>query len=551
MNMPLIWIFKRVKKRIPEICIMTAANVGTALLGVAFAVGTSNVIDSAAAGGKESFIRASLVQGAIIIGILLCLTLNRHLYDKLTAELDRDWKRDMLHGIIHGEYNKVAEYHSAELVNRLTNDVRIVDEGLLSAMPNAISMIARLLSAVAVMLSMEPWFTVLIIVAGIAVVVVTGFMRRSLKGLHKKVSEHDGRVAGFIQETMEKLLMVQAMDLSAEIEHRNNVLLDDRYIVQRKRRHVTLFANTSVSIMSYCASFIALVWCAFKLLRGQITFGGLTAVTQLVNQLQGPFVNLSAFIPKYVAMTAAAERLMELEALTQEPLPGKKADELYAEMTAIAADGLCFSYDRDIVLKNAKFILPKGAFAVITGPSGIGKSTLLKLMLGVFTPEQGEMYVQCGEERVRIDRTTRRLFAYVPQGNLLFSGTIRENLVVAKPEASEDEINKAVYVSAMEDYLQELPNGLDTVLGESGAGLSEGQAQRVAIARAVIGGAPILLLDECTSALDADTEKKVLERICKLKDCTCIAVTHRMMAAEMSDYNLVMDGEKITVIQNQ
>ena len=167
-------------------------------------------------------------------------------------------------------------------------------------------------------------------------------------------------------------------------------------------------------------------------------------------------------------------------------------------------------------------------------------------MLGIFRPEQGSIYIQGRDEQLLLDRSTRRLFAYVPQSNLLLSGTIRENLTIVKPQATEEEVRRAIYVSAMDDYLPTLPNGLDTVLGESGAGLSEGQAQRLAIARAILGGAPVLLLDECTSALDEKTERKVLQRLRALEDRTCIAVTHRPAAITLCDWRLEISGGKIT-----
>lgn len=550
-NSSVIWVFNRIRRRIPALLLMTAAHIGQAVFGVVFALGTQQVIDSAVYGEQADFVRACLQQGAIILGTILCLTVYRHLHDRLEADLDRDWKKTLLHGLLHGDYAAVSGYHSAELINRLNNDVRVVDTGILSVLPNVAAMVTRLVAAMAVLMKMEPWFAIMILAAGVAVVVVTGLMRSKLKVLHKKVSEQDGKVSGFLQETLEKLLMVQAMDVSDEMERRSESLLDARYEIQRKRKNVSLFANTSVSLMSYLAGFVALVWCAFGLLQGRMTFGTLTAVTQLVSQLQAPFVNLSGVIPQYIAMTAAAERLMELEAIQPESAPAKDLPaDLYAQMDAIEADGLSFSYDRDQILCDASFTLPKGGFAAITGPSGIGKSTLLKLLLGVFRPTDGALYLSCGEDRICVDRGTRRLFSYVPQGNLLLSGTLRENLVVVNPQATEEEIRLALHVSAMDDYLPQLPKGLDTVLGESGAGLSEGQAQRLAIARAILGGAPILLLDEVTSALDAKTERVVLERIRALPDRTCIAVTHRPATVDLCDWRMEMNDGKIRVVKN-
>jgi len=410
-------------------------------------------------------------------------------------------------------------------------------------------MVTRMIAAVVVLGVLDARFTILVAALGAVVILATGLMRQKLKDLNKQVSDHNGRVSGLLQEVMEKLMMVQAMDVSDEVEHRADTMITARYEIQRKRKNVSLLTNTGISVMSYGAGFLALVWCARRLLRGLMSFGSLTAVIQLVNQLQSPFVGLSSVLPQYVAMVASAERLMELEEIQGEPAPKKQsADVLYRQMTTICAQGFSFAYDRDQVLQDVAFTLPKGAFAVITGPSGIGKSTLLKLLLGIFRPAQGEIYLDCGREKLVLDRSTRHLFAYVPQGNLLLSGTLRENLTIVKPDATEAELNEALYVSATDEFVSQLPLGLDTPLGESGAGLSEGQAQRLAIARAVLGGAPVLLMDECTSALDADTERKVLSRIKELTGRTCIAVTHRPAAAELCDYQMDIHQGTIRVI---
>jgi ATP-binding cassette subfamily B protein len=544
------WVAGQIRGRIPAIVALTVLQMVHAMLSVLFALGSRGVIDSAAAGDPALFSQACLYQLVIVAGIVISLSLVRHLRERLSADLERDWKRKLLRGLLGGEYAKVSAFHSAELLNRLNNDVTKVNEGVLNVVPAVAGMITRLIAAVAVLGALDGRFTAVIVVLGIAVVAVTGAMRRYLKDLNKQVSAHDGKVSGFLQEAMEKLLMIQAMDVSAEVERRADGLLEQRYQVQRKRKNVSVLSNTGISLLTYGAGFLALVWCAGRVLRGQMTFGSLTAVIQLVNQLQRPFVDLSGILPQYAAMTASAERLMELQQIQGEPDPVERsAQALYEEMDSICAEGLSFAYDRDVILQDASFELPKGAFAVITGHSGIGKSTLLKLLLGIFKPDSGVMYLRGRTENVPLDRRTRQLFAYVPQGNLLFSGTLRDNLTIARPHATEGEIRQALYVSAMDDFLPQLPLGLNTVLGESGAGLSEGQAQRLAIARAVLGGAPILLLDECTSALDAETEQKVLRRLCELPGRTCIAVTHRPAALQLCDWKLEVENGKIHVLQ--
>ena len=546
----LFWLAEQVRRRVPAILLLTAANVGHAQFCVFFALGSRGVIDSAVSGDQEAFLRACLRQALIIAGILVCLTVVRHLKEQLMCVLERDWKKQLLHGLLHGDYAAVSGYHSAELLNRLNNDVAKVNDGIVTILPSATAMAARLTAAVMVLKILDAKFTLLIAACGVVVILATGVMRQKLKNLNKQVSECDGKVSGFLQESMEKLLMVQAMDVSAEVETRADSLLQQRYQIQRLRKNVSLVTNTGISLMSYGAGFLALVWCSYLLLQGQMTFGSLTAVIQLVNQIQSPFVNLSGVLPKYVAMTASAERLMELEEIQGEAPPiQEKPKSLYRRMDAIRAEHLSFSYDRDQILQDAGFSLPKGAFAVITGPSGIGKSTLLKLLLGIFRSSGSSLYMDCQGQKVPLDRSTRRLFAYVPQGNLLLSGSLRENLTIVNPNATEQQLQQAIYVSTMDEFLPQLPEGLDTVLGESGAGLSEGQAQRLAIARAVLGGAPILLLDECTSALDEATEEKVLQRLKSLPGRTCIAVTHRPAARNLCDWQLEVSGGKIRAVR--
>lgn len=547
---PLTWIAGQIRNRIPAMLVLVAAHVGHSLFAVFFALGSRGVIDGAISGDIKVFTDACLRQAGIIAGIIICLTVARHLREKLRADLEMDWKKQLMHGLLHGEYAQIRTYHSAELLNRLNNDVSRVNEGILAIVPNAASMVTRLVAAVVVLGVLDARFTGLLAAIGGLVVLITGLMRHFLKELNKRVSEQDGRVSGFLQEIIEKLLMVQAMDVSEEVERRTDGLLNQRYEVQRKRKNMTVLTNTGVTLMTMGAGFLALVWCAYRMLQGQMSFGSLTAVIQLVNQLQTPFVNLSGILPQYVAMIASAERLMELDAIQGEPasvLQDPKG--LHRQMHALTAEQLSFSYDSDMILKDADFSLPKGAFAVITGPSGIGKSTLLKLFLGIYRPDDGALYMDLEKERIPLGRGTRRMFAYVPQGNLLLSGTLRENLTIVNPAATEAEISKAVYVSAMDEFLPGLPQGLDTPLGESGAGLSEGQAQRLAIARAVLSGAPVLLLDECTSALDEGTEQVVLQRLKAMSDRTCIAVTHRPAAIALCDWRLEVSECRINMVR--
>ena len=545
---PIAWIYKRIHKRRGALLAIIITHIASAMLGVLFALGTRWIIDSAQAGNSQQFTYACLCQGALILGLLASHTLDRHLQEKQTAQIDRDLKAHFLHRLLNGDYQTVSAYHTGELLNRLNNDVRIVTGNVVSLVPSIAGITTKLIGAIAFLAALEPTLTLWVVLAGILVVIATGFLRRRLKGLHKEVAIAEGKSSGFMQETLEKLLFVQAMDISEEVEHRADNLLENRYTLQRKRKNISVMTSTCMSILSYGAAFGSLLWCANGLLAGTMTFGTLTAVSQLVGQLRTPCVNISAIMPQYVALCAAAERLMELESVGKRPKARTDGEAIYEKMDGIQAKNLTFGYDRERVFENTSFFLPKNTFGVIAGQSGIGKSTLLKLLLGVLHPEEGELSLQGAG--VTVDATTRSLFAYVPQGNLLLSGTIRENLCITRPDATEEEIDRAVFVSGMDAFLPGLPQGLNTVLGESGAGLSEGQAQRLSIARAILSQAPILLLDEATSALDAETEKLVLERIKTLPGKTCIAVTHKQAPMDCCDWILEV-GEGSCALRNR
>ena len=542
------WSLRTIKPWIPALLLLVICNAVSAVLTVWFALGTKGVIDAATGGDPLLFQNACIRQGILILAIILNNILIHHLRDWLNAIIDRDLKKKLLTGLLHGEFAKVSQYHTGDLLSMMNHDLQTFISSIMNILPSVTSMATKLIAALAALIAMEPRIAYVVLIGGVVVFVVTGIVRKNLKTLNKRASKAQGKVSGFIQETLEKLLMVQAMDISDVMEKRADTLLEKRYQILRKRKNISLISSTCVSVLSLGASFGALVFCANGILNGTMTFGTLTAVSQLVTQVRAPITNMSGIGPQFAAMSAAAERLMELDAICEaEPAERKEPAALYEKATAIRGEKLTFAYDRDYVFNHADFRLPKGSFGVIVGHSGIGKSTLLKLLLGIFPAEEGGLYLDTESGPVQIDRTTRKLFAYVPQGNLLLSGTLRDNLTVTKRDATQEEIDRAIYISAMDAYLPTLPQGLDTVVGENALGLSEGQAQRLSIARAILSDAPILLLDEATSALDDETEKAVLSRIQNLPGKTCIAVTHREAAMQIADWSLEMRDGKCTV----
>ena len=287
------------------------------------------------------------------------------------------------------------------------------------------------------------------------------------------------------------------------------------------------------------------------ILSGAITYGILTEILALVSQIQTPVQGLTSVVPQYYQALASAERIIEIEEFPDEHEydDNEKIDneKLYSELSSVEFENITFAYDRDTVLEDTSLSIKKGDFVVITGISGIGKSTLTKLLLDVFPVKKGEIYFKLNDGgKVYADRNTRCMFAYVPQGNFLLSGTIRENISFVRPDASDEEIMAAAKI-ACADFIEELPEGLNTVLGEKGMGLSEGQVQRVAIARAILCNAPMIILDEATSALDEATEIRLLRNIENLKNKTCILISHKKAANEVCNKEVRIEDKKIIV----
>lgn len=547
-NHTLKWLFSQIRNRIWAMLVLMASNVAGSILTVVFSLAMRNVVNSAVGGDHSAFYGACIGLGLLFLGRVLCNGLSLHLNERLQADLDRDMKRNLIHKILHSEFSEVTRFHSGDLVHRLNGDVSSICQGVLAVVSSMTTVITGLVTAVAILLQMAPGFTVAIIIISIGVALLSLLIQRRMKELHKQASSASGKISGFYQEIIGKLLIIQALDVSAQMEERSDRVLENRWQIQRRRKNMSLAMTLGSNALSFVGSFVTLIWCGSQLLQGTMTYGDMTAMTSLVSQLQTPMLTLPAIIPKIISISAACERLMEIENIPSQPQSdGRRAKELYENMRGISAKNLTFAYDRDPVINHVSLTIPKGGLTVIVGASGIGKSTLLKLMLGIYRPVSGDLVIDTAEGEIPISRGARSLFSYAPQGNLLLSGTLRDNLLLSRPDATEEEIHQALYVSAMDEYIATLPDGLDTALGENGAGLSEGQAQRISLARAVLSGAPILLLDEVTSSLDPQTERIVLERICALPGKTCIAVTHRPAALELADRKITVTETDMTI----
>ena len=544
----IFWIYGKIRRRMPAILLKILLNALVSGCSVFFALTTRSVVNYAMEGDRTGLIRSTALLVGLILFQFLGGIISHYLHANLQEDMERDFKRSILHTILRTDYSAICGHHSGDLIQRLDGDAAVVYGAVSNLTSSLVSVVVSLFGALAALLQLTPVFTVVFCICGMIAGSVTLALQRVIKRLNKASSAATGRVSGFLHESISKLMVVQALDMSAEVEKRTDKILDDRWGIRKKQRNMHLVTRSGLTLLSSAGYLAALLWCAYQLFYGEITPGDVTAITALVGTLQSSAMGLPMMLPQFFAVAASCDRIMELEALPRQTDPDPAAARaVYDTMTGFTAEHLTFAYDRDPVMTDVSLTIPREGLTVIVGQSGIGKSTLLKLLLGLYRPQSGTLNIDTKSGSVPVNRSMRGMFSYAPQGNFLLSGTIRENLTFTNPSATEEEIRDALHASALDEYVATLPLGLETVLMENGAGLSEGQAQRLSLARAIVSGAPVLLLDEVTSALDAATEKTVLERIAALPGKTCIAVTHRPAALELADHIIEVTEHGMTI----
>ena len=549
-NPAMSWIFGVSGKLKLGVLLLVLLNSAISISAVAFALVLREAIDGAVSGNKMVFLKFVIILGLIMVGQIAARGVIRFLDEYVRSGMENVIKTRLYETILSRKYSAITAFHTGELLNRITNDAVVVADGFVQIIPGIIAMLVKLVGAAAVLFVLDYRFSVIFFAGGGLVLIFTTLFRRVMKKLHKDVQAADGVLRSYLSENLGSLMVLKTFGAERKSIDISKQYMDKHRFMRMKRNKFSNICNVGFGLVMNGGYIFGLCWCSFGILHGSITYGTLSAVLQLVDQLWAPLANMTGYLPKFYGMLSSAERCMELETLEEEHVESQFSRdycrELYKDMTAIECKNIIFRYEDDIILENADISIGKGELITIMGNSGAGKSTLLKLLLAIYEPEKGTLEIKTDKESYALTERYRKMFAYVPQGNFLMSGNVTSaiaSLDDTNADVDMDKVKAVAHIACADTFVEKLEHGYDTLIGERGMGISEGQAQRLAIARALYTDAPVLLLDEATSALDEQIEKKVLKNIRELTDKTVIIVSHRKAVLEVCDRCVVLEDK--------
>lgn len=563
----LIWIYKRCKGTFPLVTLVIVIGSLGSLLSVGTALTTKKLIDSASSSNMNELIKW-LVFFALLLLLSMVINSLQSIASTYSYEKTKNKLQEQLYNhIIYSTWLNHKKYHSIEFLTRITNDVDTITNLLVSVIPGIISLGVMFVSSFTALIYLSPTMAITAIAIFPFLILASKIYGRKLKQFYINIQNKQTEYNRFIQESFNNILIVKSFCLEKSRINTLNNLQNEKLNLSIKKSYLSCISNGLLSLSSMLGYFIVFAWGALTISANNVatSFGNLTAMFQLFGNIQAPIYSLASFFPQFISACAAAERLMEVENLEIENVPhlqcesskdkneylDNNVDDEIAATTSydISFEKTSYSYVQGTpILKDISLNIKSGETIGLIGPSGEGKTTIIRLLLSLMSPENGLIKINGAPLTVE----HRNLISYVPQGNTLFSGTILENLKFGNPDATDSQIESALKMSCSYDFINTLDNKLNTVIGEKGAGISEGQAQRLTIARALIRKKPILILDEATSSLDPATELKVLDEIKNLNPKqTCIIITHRPSALEICDQIYKLENKNIINVNKE
>ena len=513
-----------------EIFLIVFLNIFITLIGVFSSAANKYVVDMASAFSDNMYLSIILVIALSLLSLVLSAALSI-LTSYFTEKFSFGFRTNIYEGIMSSRWNLIKKYHSEDLLTRLTSDVNSVSDGIFSIAAFIISLIVQFISAFILLMHYDSSLALFAIILGPFTAAISIVFGRKLKRLQERVQKSESKYRGFLQENISNINVVKAFSYEDESKKRLSKLREERLYLIMKKNKISVMANFFMGFAFSFGYLFAFILGAIKLSENSITYGTMTAFLSLVSQVQRPIVSLANIIPRIISILASSGRINEIDTLEKEE---KSLNLDLKGPVGLKIEKLDFSYERKEILKDFDFTIEPNEIVAVMGESGVGKTTLIYLILHFLKQSKGtiEFFDKYGDIE-KVSQNTRKIISYVPQGNTLFSGTILDNLRVGKEDATLEEMEEVLKDACALDFVNSLEMGINTIIGEHGYGLSEGQAQRIGIARALIKKSQFMILDEATSSLDMDTELNIIKNIMNLKERpTCLVVTHRKSILE-------------------
>lgn len=537
------WMYQYTKRYWASICFYIAAGIFSTCMSLGGSVASKYLID-AVTGVQRS--RIGLVAAVIIfmaLGNIISKAVISRISARINVEVQNEIQADIFDKVIDTDWESLHEFRSGDLLNRLNSDASTVAGSVIGWIPNLITRMVQFLGAFGIIFYYDPVMAFIALLSAPVMVLVSGYLMKRMRRYNKEMRQISSDLMSFQNDAFQNLQTVKAFGLMSLFRDKLRKLQQHYKNKMLEYNRFSVYTSSFMSIVGMVVSYICFGWSVYRLWSGYITTGTMIMFLQMANSLSSSFSSLVQVVPSAISATTCAGRLMAVAELEKEHILEEGAvEELENEKKEGLSVELCqvdvtYKEGNQVVCKG-DFRADKGEIVAIIGPSGEGKTTLIRLLLGLIYPVSGRAEL-IGADGVRcpVSSATRKFFGYVPQGNTVFAGTVAENMRMVKKDATDEEIIGALKAGCAYEFIEQLPMGINSSIGEQGTGFSEGQAQRLAIARALLRDAPILLLDEATSALDMEIEERVLKNIMTYgKNKTCIVTTHRPSVLSMSDH---------------
>lgn len=524
------WISRFVRRQRSAMAVMMICHVLLAGCAVGFVYVSKKLVDIAVGLLQGSSAGDLWVWGgAMVAVVLLRIALNAlrsYLQIRTEVRLKNHLRTRLFDILLRMQSDGGERRHTGDILSRIQEDVRVVSNVCAASLPNMLGTLLQFVAAFAFLVYLEPLLGLLVVVIAPIGIIAGKYITRRVRRLTHDIRESDAKVQSHLQESVQHITLLQSMEYTDVSASSLGELQGGLYGNELRRAKFSVLSRVVMALAFQAAQTVAFLWAVIGISRGTVTYGMMTAFLQLVAQIQRPLVELSSQIPSLIHATASIDRIAELESMPREE---EAEPQMLPGTAGVRFESVSFAYPDSSrnVLENFTHDFHPGSRTAIVGPTGVGKSTMIRLLLSLLRPQSGNITVYTPALSAAASPATRCNLVYVPQGNSLFSGTVRDNLLMGNPEATDEQLRSVLHIAAA-DFVFDLPGGLDAHCFEAGAGLSEGQAQRIAIARAILRPGSILLLDEFSSALDAETELILMQRLtAALPDHTMIFITHR------------------------